>query len=107
MGQIRYIIAQGLDANIGYQQAMKYGNVGYGLGQDIEYLISVVITRAIMTPTMDRLPKCRDEENIYCHVPARWGLQQTTLGSGQRQDTGPGILWCVHRWTNNYLQKKI
>ncbi len=22
-----------------------------------------------------------------------------TLGSGQPQDTGPGILWSVHRWT--------
>ena len=44
---------------------------------------------------------------IYCRVPARWGLQQTTLGSGQRQDTGPGILWSVHRWTNSYLQKNL
>ena len=25
-------------------------------------------------------------------MPARWGLQQSTLGSGQRQDTGSGIL---------------
>ncbi len=31
----------------------------------------------------------------YCRVPARWGLQQTTLGSGQRQDTGSVILWSV------------
>ncbi len=36
---------------------------------------------------------------IYCRVPARWGLQQTTLGSGQRQDTGSGILWSVYKWT--------
>ncbi len=37
--------------------------------------------------------------NIYFGVPARWALQQTTLGSGQRQDTGSGILWSIHRWT--------
>ena len=30
--------------------------------------------------------------SIYCRVPAGWGLQQTTHGSGQRQDTGPWIL---------------
>ena len=35
----------------------------------------------------------------YCCVSARRGLQQTTLGSGQQQDTGSGILWSVHRWT--------
>ncbi len=29
---------------------------------------------------------------IYCRMPARWGLQQTTLGCGQRQDTGSGII---------------
>ncbi len=31
-------------------------------------------------------------------MPARWG-QQTTPSSRQRQDTGPGILWSVNRWT--------
>ncbi len=28
---------------------------------------------------------------IYCHVPARWCIQQTTLCFGQQQDTGPGV----------------
>ena len=62
------------------------------------------------------LAQCREEiYNIYgnvntrnicvyivvsCRVPARWSLQQTTLGSGQRQDTGSGILWSTHRWTS-------
>ncbi len=32
-------------------------------------------------------------------MPAGWGLQQSTQGSRQRQDTGPGILWSVHSWT--------
>ena len=35
----------------------------------------------------------------YCGVPARWGLHQTTLGSGQWQVTWSGILWSFHRWT--------
>ena len=29
-----------------------------------------------------------------------------TLGSGQQQDTGPGILWSVHRWTNDLIHVK-
>ncbi len=33
-------------------------------------------------------------------MPAGWGIQQTTQGSRQWQDTGPGILWSVHRWTD-------
>ena len=40
---------------------------------------------------------------IYCRVPARWGLQQTTLGSRLRQDTGQYIwpvftktVWALH-----------
>ncbi len=39
-------------------------------------------------------------------LPARWGPQQTTLGSWQRQDTGSGILWSVHRWTTYKNLKK-
>ncbi len=27
---------------------------------------------------------------LYCHVPARWGLQQTTLAPGKQRDTGQG-----------------
>ena len=34
---------------------------------------------------------------MSCHVPAGWGLQQTTQAPGN--DTGPGILWSIHRWT--------
>ncbi len=33
---------------------------------------------------------------IYCHMPA-WRVSNEP--PGQRQDTGPGILWSVHRWT--------
>ncbi len=44
--------------------------------------------------------------SIYCRVPARWGLQQTTLGSGQRQDTGSGILWSVHTCGLEKFKKK-
>ena len=43
---------------------------------------------------------------IYCHVPARWGLEQTTLGSGQRQDTGSGILCSVHRRTRKFFKRE-
>ncbi len=33
---------------------------------------------------------------LYCRVPAR---RVSNEPPGQRQDTGPGILWSVHRWT--------
>ncbi len=49
------------------------------------------------------------QSHEYCRVPTRWGLQQTTLGSGQRQETGSGILWSVHRWTRllrKFFKKK-
>ena len=38
-----------------------------------------------------KLGKCFSTA-LYIVVLARWGLQQTTLGSGQPQDTGSGIL---------------
>ncbi len=48
----------------------------------------------------NNIPRDLPRENeIYCRVPAGCRLKQTTLGSWQRQDTGPGILWSVHRWT--------
>ncbi len=37
------------------------------------------------------LQSCQSIYWSYCRVPARWGLQQTTLGPGQRQDTGSNI----------------
>ncbi len=37
-----------------------------------------------------------DNNIVTCQ---RVGSPTNHLGSGQRQDTGPGILWSVHRWT--------
>ncbi len=42
---------------------------------------------------MNKITKLRPylhDRGIYCCVPARWGLQQTTLGSGSDKTQGQG-----------------
>ena len=43
-----------------------------------------------------------DKDIVACQ---RGGVSNKPLG--QRQDTGPGILWSVHRWTRYYLDKNL
>ncbi len=61
------------------------------------------LTSGCVQPESDKtspsLYKSCLQSQRYCRVPARWGLQQTSLVSGQRQDMGSGTLWSIHRWT--------
>ena len=56
----------------------------------------------------------------YCHVPARWGLQQTTLAPGSDETrardpkiekhgptTGPVLLWQGEPGTSQYVSLMI
>ncbi len=49
----------------------------------IALLLRIVLTKS-------KYPTLRQKISIYCHVPAGWGLQQTTLAPGIDKTLGQG-----------------